>query len=90
MLAEPVGVRGSHLARGERELAGVVAERPGAGVEVGFAIVVLRVGRELVWGALGTEVVGVRASSVVALVRRRDNGGQQLALLPGQARKGRT
>src|SRR5688572_11220268 len=35
-------------------------------------------------GALGTEVVRVRAYSVVAVVRARDDDGEQLALGPGQ------
>jgi len=64
-----VGVRRADLAGCERQLAGEVAEGQGARVEVGVAVVVLRVRCELVWGALGTEVVGVRAPSVVALVR---------------------
>jgi hypothetical protein len=43
----------------KRELERVVAERLRAVVELGLAIVVLGVRRELVCGALGTEVVGV-------------------------------
>jgi hypothetical protein len=37
---------------------------------------VLRVCRKLVWGSLGTEVVGMRAPSVEALVLSRDNGSE--------------
>ena len=70
VLAELRCVGSSHLGGRECQLPGVVAQRPGTGVDIGLAIVVLGVGRELVWGALGTEVVGVRAPSVVALVRR--------------------
>jgi hypothetical protein len=39
---------------------------------------------ELVWGALGTEVVGVRLDSVVAVVRPRDDHGEELTLDPAQ------
>ena len=35
---------------------------------------------KLVWGALGTEVVGMRPDSVVAVVRPRDDDGEELPL----------
>jgi hypothetical protein len=54
----------------ESELARVVAERARALVEVSVAVVVLRVPRKLVCGALVTEVVGVRSPSVATLVYR--------------------
>ena len=68
--AKRIRVRRPDSRRLESELAGVIAERARALVEVRLAVVVLRVPRKLVWGALVTEVVGVRAPSVVALVRR--------------------
>ena len=37
---------------------------------------------ELGWGALGTEVVGVRAYSVVAVVCAGDDDGEKLAVGP--------
>ncbi len=43
-------------------------------------------GGELVWGALGTEVVGVGMSSVMAFVGCRDNSREQLPLLSRQPR----
>jgi hypothetical protein len=60
----------------ERQLGGVVAERAGSWVEVCVAVVVLGVVCKLLWSALVTEVVGVRAASVVALVRRRHDRRQ--------------
>ena len=65
----------------EGELAGVVAERQRPGVEVTVAVVVLGMRRKLVWGALGTEVVCMRANSVMAVVLTRDDDGEQLTLL---------
>ncbi len=59
-----------------------VAERADARLEAGRPVVVQRVLRQLVGCALGTEVVGVRVSSVVAVVRRRDDDGEELALDP--------
>ena len=57
--AERLCVRGSHSRRGERQLPRVVAERSRVRVEVGLAVVVLRVPCQLVWCALVTEVVCV-------------------------------
>jgi hypothetical protein len=39
---------------------------------------------KIVWGALGTEVVGMRLDSVVAVVRPRDDDGEELAVGAGQ------
>ena len=73
----------------QRQLDRVVAESTCARVEVGSPVVVLGVPSELLWCALVTEVVGVRAASVVAVVRGRDDGGEELALLARQARRSR-
>jgi hypothetical protein len=64
----------------ERQLQREVAERADARLEIGDAKVVQRVLGQLVGCALGTEVVGVRASSVVAVVRVRDDDREELAL----------
>ena len=77
-----VGVVRADRRGGQGQLPRVVAEDAKPGLEVALAVVVLRVPCQLVWGALVTEVVGVRAPSVVALVRRRDDCREQLALLP--------
>ena len=50
------------------ELDREVAERSSSRLEVRLPVIVSGMVRKLVWGALVTEVVGVRASSVVALV----------------------
>jgi hypothetical protein len=52
-----------------RQLDRKVAEGSGPLVEIGLAVVVLRMLGELFWGALSTEVVGVRVNSVMAVVR---------------------
>jgi hypothetical protein len=78
--AERVDVGLGRGGRDERELDGKVAERPDGRREVGLPVVVGGVVRELGWCALGTEVVGVRADSVVAVVRARDDHREQLAL----------
>lgn len=84
-----VGLGRADLRRRDGERACVVTQRPGARVEIGStSVVVFGVVGELAWGALGTEVVGMRAASVVALVGRGDDRCQQLALLsrePGRA-----
>lgn len=83
--SEFLGVGGADLRGSERQPTGVVAERSRPRVETRVpAVVVLGVVGQFVWCALGTEVVGVRASSVVALVRRGDDRCEQLALLPRQ------
>ena len=73
---EKLGVLGSHVRRRSRELEGVVAERADARFHVRVAIVVHRVLGQLVGCALGTEVVGMRAQSVVAVVGSRDDHGK--------------
>jgi hypothetical protein len=75
-------VLGGHLRRLMGDLHGEVAERAHPRFEVGAAIVVRGMLGELVGGALGTEVVGVRANSVVTVVRARDDDGEQLPLDP--------
>ena len=81
MRAEGVGIlprdRGLH----ERQLGGEIAQRARPRVGLRVRIVALGVVRELFWGALGTEVVGVSPASVVALVGSRDDGRDELALL---------
>ena len=59
-------------------------------LQVGIAVVVHRVLGQLIGCALGTEVVRVRAQSVVALVRGRDDDGEQLALGPRELGWART
>ena len=68
----------------ESQLHGEVAERPGAPIEVGASVVVLRVARELFVCALCTEVVCMRARSVMALVGAGDDDREQFALLAGE------
>ncbi len=48
------------------------------------------VARERLVCALCTEVVCMRAYSVMAIVLTRDDDGEQLALLPGEAATART
>ena len=55
-------------------------------LEPRLAVVVRGVFGQLVGGALGTEVVCVRANSVVAVVRPRDDDGEELALGPRELR----
>ena len=73
--AERLDVFRPDRGREVRQLASVVAERAQPGLEIRSAVVTLSLCGQLVWGALGTEVVGVRAPSVVALVLCGDNGG---------------
>ena len=71
---EPVRLGRPHRGGVERQLSRVVAKRSGAHIEIGCEpIIVFGVVGEFFWCALGTEVVGVRPSSVVAIVRRRDD-----------------
>ena len=86
-VAPAVRAKGLRVLRGdgrrlERQLQREVADRADARLEIGGAIVVQRVLGQLVGCALGTEVVGMRASSVVAVVRVRDDNGEELALDP--------
>jgi hypothetical protein len=80
--AQLVGVRrpdGRGLAG---ELDRVVAEGANRAGQVGPPVVVRRVRRQPLVCALSTEVVCMRANSVVAVVLARDDDGEQLALLP--------
>ena len=84
LCAEQVDVRlvdlGGEMGQLDRE----VAERPLARRELRLPVVVLRVSCGLVVCALGTEVVCMRARSVVAVLRGRGDRREQLALLPRQ------
>jgi len=79
--AECVDVGLAHLGRELRELHGEVAERSFARRKVGLPVVMSDVFGELGWGALGTEVVGMRLRSVVAALLGGRDGREQLALL---------
>ena len=68
---ELVGVGEADGRRRPGQLNRVIAERPNAWLELGLAVVVRRVERELVICGLSTEVVCVRERSVVAVVRAR-------------------
>jgi hypothetical protein len=67
--AQPLDVGGTDRGRPKRELDGEVAKGALLRTEIGLAVVVSRVLCELFRGALGTEVVAMRANSVVAVVR---------------------
>ena len=67
--AESLDVRQADRSRLVGDLDREVAERPDARLEVRPPVVVGRVLCQLFGGALGTEVVSVRAYSVVAVVR---------------------
>jgi hypothetical protein len=69
-----------------RELYREVAQGPDPRLDIRFPVVVRGVGGKLVWGALGTEVVGMRPDSVVAVVRPGDDDGKELAVGAGQLR----
>jgi hypothetical protein len=64
-----------------RELDREVAQGPLARRELGSAVVVLRVLRDIVCGALGTEVVGVSLRSVAAALLGGCDRREELALL---------
>jgi hypothetical protein len=68
-LAQPVDVVLTDGGRLMGHADGEVAERAPARLEIGPAIVVSRMPCKLFWCALGTEVVCMRANSVVAVVR---------------------
>jgi hypothetical protein len=63
-----------------RQMDGEVAKRAHVLLEVGLPVVVRCVLRELVWCALGTEVVGMRLNSVVAVVGARDDHREEFPL----------
>ncbi len=66
------------------ELHSEVAQGSNPRLEIRFPVVVGGVLGLLVWGALGTEVVGMRLNSVVTVVRPRDDDGEELAVGAGQ------
>ena len=76
VVAELVGVGEPDGGGRLRQLDGVVAEGPYPRLEVGLAVVVRRVSRELLVCALGTEVVCVRECSVVAVIVPRGDRGE--------------
>ena len=85
LVAEARGAQGLEVGRADRggiarQRDGEVAERARPVRQVAAAVVVCRVDGP-VCCALGTEVVGVRARSVVAGVRVRDDRREQLPLL---------
>ncbi len=61
---------------------GQLAQRVSERLKLGSAPVVRGVLSQLVGGALGTEVVCMRANSVAAFVCRRDDDREQLPLEP--------
>jgi hypothetical protein len=67
-----------------RQEHGEVAERADPRLELRPPVVVGGVLRELSCSALGTEVVGVRANSVMAVVRARNDDGEKLSLGAGK------
>ena len=73
-----------------RQEHGEVAERANPRLELRLPVVVGGVLRQLVCCALGTEVVGVRANSVMAVVRARNDDGEELSLGAGKLRRART
>jgi hypothetical protein len=77
---QPLDPRIADRSRLMSQLHGEVAERAHARLEVGPPIIVRCVLRELVWCALGTEVVCVRANSVVAVVGAGDDDREELPL----------
>ena len=79
--AQLVGVGGSDAGRRAGELDRIVAQSADRGGEIGQAVVVRRLVGERLVCALCTEVVCVRADSVVAVVLARDDDGEQLTLL---------
>src|SRR6185312_6703587 len=80
--AHGIDVCAHDLRRLERHLDGEVAQAAHARLEVRLPVVVSGVLRQLVGCARGTEVVCVRANSVVAIVRARNDDRKQLALCP--------
>jgi hypothetical protein len=70
-----------------RQKHGEVAERADPGLELRLPVVVSGVLRELVCCALGTEVVGMRTNSIMAVVRARNDDGEELSLGAGKLRR---
>jgi hypothetical protein len=78
--SKAVGVSRRDRTRLVRELDCEVAQRPDPRLDIRFPVVVRGVRGKLVWGALGTEVVGMRLDSVMAVVRPGDDDGEELAV----------
>ena len=90
LATEQVGVLPAHRRRSAVSLIAKSTERPHVRREVGLPVVVLRVLGQLVWGALGTEVVRVRVQSVMALVGGRDDHRAGARARPARAPRART
>ena len=84
LASKVVGVSRRDRSRLVRELYCEVAQRPDPRLDIRFPVVVRCVRGKLVWNALGTEVVGMRLDSVVAVVRPGDDDGEELAVGAGQ------
>ena len=69
-----------------RQLDREVAERTFPRRQVRLPVVVRDMSCELVFGALGTEVVGVRYRSVMAVLSSGRDGREQLALTARESR----
>jgi len=82
--AKALGVRLRHRSRFVREFHGEVAQDSGTRLEVRLPVVVGGVLGKLVWGALGTEVVGMRLDSVVAVIGPGDDDSEELAVGAGK------
>ena len=79
--AQLVCVGRSDLGRSTGELDGVVAQGADRGGQVRPAVIVRRMAGKRLVCALSTEVVCMRANSVMAVVLTRDDDGEQLTLL---------
>jgi len=84
LASKVVGVSRRDRSRLVRELHGEVAQGMDPRLEIRLPVVVRGMRGKLVWGALGTEVVGMRLDSVVAVVRPGDDDGEELAVGAGQ------
>jgi cell division septum initiation protein DivIVA len=84
--SKDVGVSRRDRSRLVREFHGEVAQGMDPRLEIRLPVVVLGVRGKLLWGALGTEVVGMCLDSVVAVVRPGDDDGEELAVGAGQLR----
>ena len=82
--SKTVGISLGDRSRLMRELHRKVAQGSDPRLDLSLPVVVRGVFGELVWGALGTEVVGMRLDSVVAVVRPGHDDGEELAVGAGQ------
>ncbi len=80
LLAERSDLRLVHRGRLARQAHGEVAQYANPRLEVGLPVVVRDVLCQLLGCALSTEVVCVGVNSVMAVVRARDDDGEELAL----------